>query len=142
MTKKKYFLLENVELLSVQRIHDDRGLMTVVSESAMPFSIKRIFSISSINTTRGNHAHKDCSQFLVCLSGSLDVIVNDGKTQTKYNLNTSSQGLLIPPGIWAHQEYGLDHTMINVYCDQEYKESDYIRNFDDYIEFRNKIINK
>ena len=139
MNKAQLLSIDSVQLIPVQRVLDDRGVMTVVSESSTPFLIKRIFSISSVNANRGNHAHKECSQFIVCLTGQLKVVVNDGEAEKKYELNASSNGLLIPPGIWAYQEYGSESTMINVYCDQEYKESDYIRSFDDYKDYRNKF---
>ena len=130
--------LEDVALIPVQRTSDEGGSMTVISSRMIPFQVERVFSISSKNTIRGNHAHKDCSQFIVCLSGSLDVFVDDGLTKQKYILTSSSEGLIIPPGIWAHQEYGAVETMINVYCDQDYRESDYIRNYEDFINYKNE----
>jgi len=130
--------LEDVTLIPVQRTSDEGGSMTVISSRMIPFQVERVFSISSKNTIRGNHAHKDCTQFIVCLSGSLDVFVDDGLTKQKYILTSSSEGLIIPPGIWAHQEYGAVETMINVYCDQDYRESDYIRNYEDFINYKNE----
>ena len=130
--------LSDVALIPVQRVPDKRGLMTIVSNRMIPFQVERVFSISSKNTIRGNHAHKDCTQFIVCLSGLLDVLVDDGLTKQKYTLTSSSEGLIIPPGIWAHQEYGAVETMINVYCDQDYRESDYIRNYEDFINYKNE----
>ena len=88
---------------------------------------------------RGNHAHKDCAQFIVCLSGFLDVFVDDGFVQQKYTLNQFSEGLIIPPGIWSYQKYSDVQTIINVYCDMDYKESDYIRNYEVYINYRKKL---
>jgi dTDP-4-dehydrorhamnose 3,5-epimerase-like enzyme len=130
--------LSDVALIPVQRVPDKRGLMTIVSNRMIPFQVERVFSISSKNTIRGNHAHKDCTQFIVCLSGLLDVLVDDGLTKQKYILTSSSEGLIIPPGIWAHQEYGAVETMINVYCDQDYRESDYIRNYEDFVNYKNE----
>lgn len=132
--------LSDVTLIPVQRITDKRGLLTVVSSKMIPFQIERIFSISSKNTIRGNHAHKDCTQFIVCLSGSLDVFVDDGSIDQKYTLTSSSEGILIPPGIWAYQEYSTLDTMINVYCDEDYSESDYIRNYEDFKSYRQNLV--
>ena len=78
--------LEDVTLIPVQRTSDEGGSMTVVSSRIIPFQVERVFSISSKNKIRGNHAHKDCTQFIVCLSGSLDVFVDDGLTKQKYIL--------------------------------------------------------
>jgi dTDP-4-dehydrorhamnose 3,5-epimerase-like enzyme len=136
---KKSYLLKDVVLIPIFRLDDKRGLMTVVSSSVIPFEIKRIFSISSKNMYRGNHAHKDCAQFIVCLSGFLDVFVDDGFVQQKYTLNQFSEGLIIPPGIWSYQKYSDVQTIINVYCDMDYKESDYIRNYEVYINYRKKL---
>lgn len=130
--------LIDVVWIPVQRVADERGLMTIVSHRMLPFQAERVFSISSKNTIRGNHAHKDCTQVIVCLSGLLDVSVDDGLTREKYTLTSSSGGLIIPSGIWAHQEYGPVETMINVFCDQEYRESDYIRNYDDFLSYKNE----
>ena len=131
--------LEDVALIPVQRVPDERGYMTVVSARTIPFQVKRVFSISSKNTIRGNHAHKDCTQFIVCLSGSLEVLVDDGLTKQKYILTSSSEGLIIPPGIWAHQEYSDVETVINVFCDEEYRESDYIRNYKDFVNYKKEF---
>ena len=131
--------LEDVVLIPVQRTSDEGGSMTVVSSRMIPFQVERVFSISSKNTIRGNHAHKDCTQFIVCLSGSLDVFVDDGLTKQKYILTSSSEGLIIPPGIWAHQEYSAVETMINVYCDEDYRESDYIRNYKDFVSYKKEL---
>jgi len=131
--------LEDVALIPVQRTSDEGGSMTVVSSRIIPFQVERVFSISSKNKIRGNHAHKDCTQFIVCLSGSLDVFVDDGLTKQKYILTSSSEGLIIPPGIWAHQEYSAVETMINVYCDEDYRESDYIRNYKDFVSYKKEL---
>ncbi len=130
--------IKNVKLLPVQRFPDERGYMTIVSSEMIPFQVERVFSISSKNVTRGNHAHKDCTQFMVCLSGSLKVFVDDGLTKSKYILTPYSEGLIIPPGIWAYQEYGTIETTINVYCDQDYSESDYIRSYKEFLNYKNK----
>jgi dTDP-4-dehydrorhamnose 3,5-epimerase-like enzyme len=137
---KIFYSLEDIALIPVQRVADERGLMTVVSSRMIPFQVERIFSISSKNTIRGNHAHKDCTQFIVCLSGSLDVFVDDGSVDQKYTLTSSSEGILIPPGIWTHQEYATLDTMINVYCDEDYRESDYIRNYEYFKSYRQNLV--
>ncbi len=130
--------ISDVIHIPVQRIIDERGIMTVVSNIDLPFEIVRIFTISSINSQRGFHAHKKCNQFIVCVEGSLRLIVDDCHSKEELILDNSSDGVFIPNGIWSHQVYLNTQTLINVYCDKDYEENDYIRDYDEYKEFRSK----
>ena len=132
--------IDNIKLSKLQSFSDKGGIMTVVqSYSEIPYLITRVFSISATNCIRGNHAHKNCNQFIVCISGSIIITVDDGTSSKQFTLNSSSQGLHIPPGYWSFQEYRNSITTINVYCDLEYDESDYIRDYDSYLSYINEI---
>jgi UDP-2-acetamido-3-amino-2,3-dideoxy-glucuronate N-acetyltransferase len=133
------FSLKNINLIDVQSFKDKEGTMTIIQSNLdISFRIMRVFSISAISCTRGNHAHKNCHQFIVCLSGSLLIYVDDGTSKKTFLLDSSSKGLHIPPGFWSYQEYGSSQTIVNVYCDLEYDEQDYIRNYEDYKIFISK----
>ncbi len=84
---------------------------------------------------RGRHAHKECSQLLVVLNGRCVVTCDDGTNKKAHTLIEPDQGLLIPPTIWAEQEYDVGTTLM-VLTDQPYNESDYIRDYDSFLAFR------
>ena len=132
----KLNFINDVIYIPLQRIIDNRGLMTVVSKTDVPIKIVRVFTISAKNAERGFHAHKKCNQFIVCVEGSLKLIVDDTHSKKEIKLDTSSDGVLIPNGIWSYQTYLNSQTLINVYCDRVYEEDDYIRNYDDYKKYR------
>jgi len=106
------------------------------SPEAVPFAIKRVFTIHAHEACqRGRHAHKECTQLLVVLRGKCKVICDDGTSRKDIILNKPSEGLLVPPGIWAEQDYE-PNTLLMVLTDKPYDESDYIRNYEDYLAYR------
>lgn len=99
-------------------------------------SISRVFIVKSKEATkRGNHAHKECTQLLVAINGKCKVICDDGKDRKEFILEDPSKGLLIPPTIWAEQVYEKD-SILMVLADQLYDETDYIRDYKDFLSFR------
>ncbi len=100
----------------------------------VPFEAKRIFVVAAkSNDVRGNHAHKKCTQLLICVGGKIRVNCDDGVTITKHLLNSMANGLLIPPGVWATQEYLSDDAVLMVLCDREYEQEDYIRDYSEFV---------
>jgi hypothetical protein len=85
---------------------------------------------------RGNHAHKKLHEFLICLSGTLDVEVDDGQSKTAFHLDSPSTGLHLPPMIWAIEKNFSPGSVCLVLASDVYDESDYIR---DYAEFLNRV---
>lgn len=116
---------------------NESSLVVYESEKTVPFLVTRVFTINTTEACkRGFHAHKECSQLLVCLHGSCNVILDDGQNRTEVLLNQPNAGLLIPPTIWAEQAYETN-TILMVFTDRPYEESDYIRNYDEFLKFRN-----
>lgn len=102
----------------------------------IPWPIERIFFISSISTEhRGNHAHKECNQFFVCIAGSVLIRCHDGQNQTDFTLSELDKSLIVPAGIWVDLQMD-ENTAIAVITDQRYDEADYINDFDEYLIFR------
>ena len=102
----------------------------------VPFDIRRVFTVSARkNDVRGNHAHKKCTQLLVCISGKILVSCDDGSVSTQYLLDNMSMGLLVPPGIWASEEYVDNAAVLMVLCDRGYEADDYIRDYNDFKNF-------
>lgn len=129
--------LKNVKLLDFKKIQsEDSSLFVYENDVQFFLHSKRTFVIKSKKAAqRGRHAHKECAQLLVCLEGRCLVTVDDGSERTSHNLNHPDQGLFIPPGVWAEQDYS-KNTILMVLTDQSYDEGDYIRDYDKFLSFR------
>jgi dTDP-4-dehydrorhamnose 3,5-epimerase-like enzyme len=116
---------------------DATGHLTVYETGAsVPFDIKRVFTVTSVaGRGGGNHAHKRCTQLLVCVHGKIRVACDNGTTKSEYLLDSSTQGLLLPPGLWATQEYLTEGATLMVLCDRGYEAEDYIRHYADFQAF-------
>lgn len=128
--------LDRCRLVDLPKIADPRGNLTFIEGNKhIPFEIKRVFYIYDIPTAenRGAHAHKSLHQFLICLSGSFHVNLDDGNEKKIIRLNKPWQGLYIPPMVWA-SESGFDHGSISmVLASDVYNESDYYRDYDEFM---------
>jgi len=118
-------------------VHSGNGDLTVFEGvgACIPFPIRRFFTIAGVapGTTRGNHAHRFCTQVLACLSGSLRVELNDGRATSSVTLAANGFGLLIPPRIWNRIRFKDSSTVLAVICDQSYSEDDYLRDWDEFV---------
>jgi hypothetical protein len=125
--------------ISMPKIGDRIGHITPVNNDIeIPFSIKRVFYLYDIpgGESRGAHAHKDCFQFLVAASGAFEVLLDDGVSKQKVQLNRPDVGLLIQPGIWASEINFSSGSICLVFASHVYDENDYIRNYENYIEWK------
>jgi dTDP-4-dehydrorhamnose 3,5-epimerase-like enzyme len=118
-------------LISFNQFDDSNGVLCIYeSKERVPFTIARVFTVNAKKgNVRGKHAHWLCSQLLVCLLGEIVVSCDTGSRVEKFTLNTPDIGLLIPPLIWASQEYVLDNSILMVLCDRPYESNDYIHNY-------------
>ena len=100
----------------------------------MPFEIKRVYYLYDVpaGAERGGHSHKEQLEFLVALSGSFEVVLNDGQQQRKVTLNKPNQGLLIPNGIWRELENFSSGSVCLVIASEVFVEADYIRDFEQF----------
>ena len=118
-----------------------RGNLSVIERDILPFKIKRVYYLYDIpsDAYRGGHSHKELYQFLIPLSGSFDVLLNDGFGMNKIvTLNKPNKGLLIVPGIWRELNNFSSGAVCLVLASEEYDENDYIRDFDDFVFDKNK----
>lgn len=129
--------MSNVRLVQFQKHKDPNGVLCVYEHGRpIPFEIQRVFTILAATAdVRGDHAHKKCTQLLVCLSGKIRVTCDDGSTVTQYALDSMDTGLLIPPGVWARQEYMMNGAILMVLCDRVYEAEDYLRDYAEFKEF-------
>ena len=132
----KIFSKQDAYLVDLPTHTDLRGSLTVAElKEHIPFEIKRLFWTYDVPSkeTRGEHSHKICEQFLICVSGSLLVETFKGKNRKSFQLSDSKKGLYIPPGIWASQREFTKNSVLLVLASHEYDSEDYIRDYDLYI---------
>jgi dTDP-4-dehydrorhamnose 3,5-epimerase-like enzyme len=132
-------LKDRFELITFPKIKDTRGNLSVVEQyKHVPFDIKRVYYTYDIpaDSSRGGHAHKNLHQVLIAISGSFDVTLDDGKTQTKVFLNKPNIGLHIKPGIWREINNFSAGSVVFVLASDVYNEDDYIRNYDNFKKYR------
>ena len=137
MKKPSVFDCSVIELPKIQ--HERAGNITPIENNIeVPFDIKRIFYIYDIpgGEDRGAHAHKECHQFLIAASGSFEIELDDGKIKRTVVLNRPYFGLHIPPGIWAAEKGFSSGAICLVLASETYNESDYLRDYNDYINFK------
>lgn len=122
-------------------ISDLRGNLTVGEfEKEIPFTPKRYFAVFDVPSkeVRGEHAHRECHQFLVCIKGSCHVVADDGKQRQEFILDKPNKGIYLPPLVWGVQyKYSTDAVLM-VFASDHYDSNDYIRNYSDFL----KIVNK
>lgn len=130
--------LDNCRIIELPKEEDPRGSLTYIYENIqVPFSIKRVFYVYDVpaGKDRGAHAHKECWQFIIAASGALKVYLNDGTNEKTVELNRPYQGLLVPPGIWAHEREFTTGALCLVMASHDFDENDYIRDFEKYKEY-------
>jgi UDP-2-acetamido-3-amino-2,3-dideoxy-glucuronate N-acetyltransferase len=128
--------VRGVELHRLTRAVDLRGSLVVGEEGAgLPFVPKRFFSVYDVPSAevRGAHAHKECAQFLVCLSGSVTAIVDDGDSREEFVLDSPDVGLLVPPMVWGTQYNYTADAVLLVLASHAYSADDYIRSYDEFL---------
>lgn len=123
------------DIIQLPKITDPRGNLTFIEGgNHIPFDIKRVYWIYDVpgGETRGGHAFKEQKELIISLSGSFDVIVDNGKTIEKFSLNRSYYGLYVPSGCWRHMENFSTNALAMVLASTNYNENDYIRNYNEY----------
>ncbi len=135
--------IHDCQFIDLPTIKDPRGSLTFLEGNEhIPFSIKRIFYIYDVPTEegRGVHAHHQLHEFLICLSGSFDVTLDDGTERTVVHLNRPWKGLHIPPMIWAAEVNFDPGSVCLVLASDHYSAEDYIRDYEKYLFFKNKML--
>ena len=125
--------IDDVEIISIPKIIDEkgRGKLSVIEKSIIPFEIKRVYYLYDVpsDAFRGGHAHKNLIQFMIALSGSFEVKIDDGSNNKKVMLNKPNQGLLIPSGIWREMDNFSAGSVCLVLASEFFDESDYFRDY-------------
>lgn len=128
----------DVQRIELPRHVGDNGELVVIEQGkAMLFPVLRVFTVrAGAGAIRGQHAHKRCAQFLVCVHGAIDVECDDGSTKTTHHLDAGHVGLLVPPGIWASETYVTAGAVLSVLCDRHYEADDYLRDYHAFLSWR------
>ena len=129
-----------IKLIDLPKIEDLRGNLSFIEENNhIPFEIKRTYWIYDVpgGEKRGGHAYKQQQEFIVALSGSFDVVLDDGKAKKKFSLNRSYYGLYIPKQIWRHIENFSTNALALIVSDHPYSAEDYIYDYEQFISTKN-----
>lgn len=127
-------------MVELDRHHSDRkgNLSVVENGQTLPFDVKRVYYLYDVpgGENRGSHAHKELSQLIIAASGSFTVTLDDGKCKRSFFLNRPYQGLYVKPGMWRDLEDFSSGAVCMVLASDVYKKEDYIRDYEEFIEFR------
>jgi dTDP-4-dehydrorhamnose 3,5-epimerase-like enzyme len=126
----------NCKLVNLPKIADPRGNLTFVEGSNhIPFDIKRIYYLYDVpgGAERGGHAHKNLHQLILAMSGSFDIVLDDGQEKERFHLCRSYYGLYVCPMIWREMDNFSSGAVCLVLASNLYDEEDYYRNYDEFI---------
>ena len=125
----------NIEIIDIPKVEDYRGNLAIIEKDVVPFEIKRVYYLYDVpsGAERGGHSHIEQQEFLIALSGSFDVILNDGKEEKIVTLNKPFEGLLITNGIWRELKNFSSGAVCLVVASDVFEEADYIREFDEFL---------
>lgn len=126
----------SVRLIDLPRVTDIRGSLTVGEfERSVPFATKRYFMVFDVPSveTRGEHAHRECHQFLICVRGTVSVVADDGHKRREFLLDRPDVGLHLPPMVWGIQYKFSADALLLVFASHYYDSDDYIRNYDEFL---------
>jgi len=132
--------LEHCRTIMLPKISDPRGNLTFIEgDGHIPFEIKRMYYLYDVpgGADRGGHAHRALHQFVIAMSGSFDITLDDGSRKEKFHLNRSYYGLYICPGIWRDLDNFSSGAVCAVLASEHYDVADYIRDYQEFIKFVN-----
>src|ERR1700737_925016 len=132
--------LSDCEIIALPKITDPRGNLTFIEAGHhVPFEIKRVYYLYDVpgGAERGGHAHKGLHQLIIAMSGSFDVILDDGAKKQRFHLNRSYFGLYVCPMIWREIDNFSSGSVCMVLASNLYDEGDYYRNYEEFIQANN-----
>jgi dTDP-4-dehydrorhamnose 3,5-epimerase-like enzyme len=128
--------LKRVKLIELPKISDPRGNLTFVEGGDhIPFPIERVYYLYDVpgGAERGGHAHKELQQLIIAMSGSFDVVLDNGTEKKRFHLNRSYFGLYVPTMLWRELDNFSSGAVCMVLASNKYDESDYYRNYEEYL---------
>ena len=129
-------LISDVNIITLPKFEDVRGNLSIVEEEKnIPFKIERVYWIYDVpgGEMRGGHAFKNQKELIIALSGSFDVVVDDGKSHKTFSLNRSYYGLYVPSGIWRQMKNFSTNSLALIISSTPFSENDYIRDYQEFL---------
>lgn len=129
--------IDDIKIFQFKQIPAEGDSMWVLDDlKLVPHPVKRLFFISPEgNSTRGDHAHLDCWQTLMCIKGKILITADDGTNKKTFDLSSYGQAITIPPELWCRQDYSPNSSLV-VLCSHLYDERDYLRDYQEFKNFR------
>lgn len=130
---------EDAKIIDLPKFLDARGNLSFVEqETHIPFAIKRTYWLYDVpgGEVRGGHAYRKNEEFIISLSGSFNVILDDGKEKKTFSLNRSYYGLYVPKGLWREMENFSTNSLALVLSSTYYDASDYVRNYNEFLKLK------
>jgi dTDP-4-dehydrorhamnose 3,5-epimerase-like enzyme len=126
--------LSSIQIIDIPKVHDERGSLAVIEKELIPFKIKRVYYLYDVpaDSYRGGHAHKRQESLIIALSGSFEVIVDDGVEKKRIMLNKPTKGLYIPTNIWREIDNFSSGAVCLVLASTEFDEAEYIRDYNEF----------
>lgn len=131
--------MDKPKIINLPKFLDARGNLSFVEqENHIPFEIRRTYWLYDVpgGEARGGHAYKENQEFIVALSGSFDVVLDDGNEKKVYTLNRSYYGLYVPKGLWREMENFSTNSLALILSSTDYDANDYIRNYDEFLKMK------
>lgn len=129
---------KHYSLITLPKIFDPRGNLTVAeSMKQVPFDVRRVYWTYDVPSgeSRGGHAHRQCRELIIAISGSFTVTIDNGKEKQSFHLNHPWQGLLVETGVWRTLDDFSSGAVCLVLASDPFEEADYIREYDEYLEY-------
>jgi hypothetical protein len=128
--------IQDCHLIDLPKINDQRGNLTFIEENRhVPFDIQRVFYLYDVpgGSLRAGHALKVCHQFIIAISGSFDVVLDDGTARQRFHLNRSHYGLYVLPLTWREIDNFSSNSVCLVLASAAYNENDYYRDYESFL---------
>ena len=128
--------IKDVKIIELPKFADPRGNLSFVEqEKHIPFVIRRTYWLYDVpgGECRGGHAYRENQEFIVALSGSFDVVLDDGTEKKKFTLNRSYYGLYVPKGLWREMENFSTNSLAMILSSTDYDANDYVRDYDEFL---------
>ena len=133
--------IESAQIIELPKILDKRGNLSIIEEfKNIPFKIERTYWIYDVpgGESRGGHAYRENEEFIVALSGSFDVVLDDGNNKKISSLNRSYSGLYVPKGLWREMNNFSTNSLALILSSTVYEEKDYIRDYNEFLKMKRK----
>jgi dTDP-4-dehydrorhamnose 3,5-epimerase-like enzyme len=130
--------IKQIRLIELPRFARDDGEVVVAQAAAqVPFAIARMFTVTApAGARRGEHAHRHCSQFMLCVRGAVEVVCDDSRDRRAFVLDRSNLALCVPPSLWNTITFRGSESVLVVLCDRPFEEPDYLRSYPEFLAFR------